>query len=206
MMKKTVLRKKKIAVISKRRNVSDFFRLEADNCSCLVSVMSVMPHTPEEYDVVIVDTEGGYTIPQVGNIYRIISDGEESDDNTFFWPVAVESVRRIFEGYIAEAAATVMERDSSALCLIGEREKAVIHKEHTIPLTESEYKVLMRLGEADGQPVSREELRAVLGAEDGNITDVYICHLRRKLEVPFGTRIIETVRLRGYRLTVKIKV
>lgn len=205
-MEKTVLRKRKIAVISKRRNVSDFFRLEAESCSCLVSVMSVMPHTPEEYDAVIVDTEGGYTIPQAHNIYRIISGGDELGENTFVWPVSVESVRKIFEGYIAESASTVKDQDSSVLCITGEKEKAVIYKEHTIPLTESEYRVLMRLGEAEGMPVSREELRAVLGAEDGNIADVYICHLRRKLEVPFGTRIIETVRLRGYRLTVKIKV
>lgn len=204
-MEKTVLRKRKIAVISKRRNVSDFFRLEAESCSCLVSVMSVMPHTPEEYDAVIVDTEGGYTIPQAHNIYRIISGGDELGENTFVWPVAVESVRKIFEGYIVESASTVRDRDSSVLCITGEKEKAVIYKEQTIPLTESEYRVLMRLGEAEGMPVSREELRAVLGAEDGNIADVYICHLRRKLEVPFGTRIIETVRLRGYRLTVKIK-
>ena len=37
---------------------------------------------------------------------------------------------------------------------------------------------------------------------DPNIVEVYVSHLRRKLDEPFGRHTIETVRGHGYRLTV----
>jgi DNA-binding response OmpR family regulator len=37
-------------------------------------------------------------------------------------------------------------------------------------------------------------------AGDPNIVEVYIRHLRRKLDEPFGRSTIQTVRLVGYRL------
>ena len=45
-------------------------------------------------------------------------------------------------------------------------------------------------------------LEAVWGASfdgDPNIVEVYVGHLRRKLDEPFGRRSIETVRGEGYR-------
>ena len=38
---------------------------------------------------------------------------------------------------------------------------------------------------------------------DPNIVEVYVCHLRRKLDEPFGRTSIETVRGAGYRLRVE---
>jgi two-component system, OmpR family, response regulator len=52
--------------------------------------------------------------------------------------------------------------------------------------------------------VSKEELLAKVWGSDFlgnvNIVEVYVRHLRRKLESPFGRKIVETVRGRGYRL------
>jgi two-component system, OmpR family, response regulator len=52
--------------------------------------------------------------------------------------------------------------------------------------------------------VSKEDLLAEVWGHDFlgdvNIVEVYIRHLRKKLELPFGRKIIETVRGLGYRL------
>jgi UDP-N-acetylenolpyruvoylglucosamine reductase len=48
-------------------------------------------------------------------------------------------------------------------------------------------------------PKNIEELSALLNANESNEGQVYICHLRRKLEHAFGLRLIRTVRNWGYR-------
>jgi len=57
-----------------------------------------------------------------------------------------------------------------------------------------------------GQIVPKAALQEALGAatEGGvvttNILEVYVCHLREKLEKPLARRIIITVRGKGYRM------
>ena len=207
MNEKAVLRKKKIAVISKRRNVSDFLRLEAESCSCAVSVMSVVPTELSGFDVVIIDDDGSYIISDESeNIYRINSDGAMDDERTFTWPVPVERIRGIFEGYVIENAEKAGESEGAVIYLSQEKERTVIYKNRRIEFTESEWKVFECLYEANGEAVSRDALKELFLADEGNITDVYICHLRRKLEEPFGARIIRTVRGKGYSLLAKVRM
>ncbi len=70
-----------------------------------------------------------------------------------------------------------------------------------IPLTPTEAALLGCLLEhraaSPGEPVPRAALAALIDG-GGNSLDVYICHLRRKLEKPVGRRMIGTVRGRGY--------
>lgn len=204
---KTVLRKKKIAVISKRRRVSDFLRLEAESCSCAVSVMSVVPPELSEFDVVIIDDDGSHIISEVkDHIYRIVPDGGETNERAFTWPVPVENIRGIFEGYVTESADNTEERDGTVIYLPKKSERTVIYKNRRIEFTESEWKVFECLYNADGGAVSRDALMKLFDTEEGNITDVYICHLRRKLEAPFGVKLIKTLRGKGYSLSAKVKV
>ena len=48
-------------------------------------------------------------------------------------------------------------------------------------------------------------LNKIFDVTDGNIVDVYIHHLRKKLEEPFSRKIIYTVRSKGYKTTAKLK-
>ncbi len=80
------------------------------------------------------------------------------------------------------------ERDTSSVVLRGK----------SIKLSDYEYKTLELLCKNSGKCVSRAKLTETLGGLDGNIADVYICHLRKKLEAPFGIKIITTVRNKGY--------
>lgn len=73
-----------------------------------------------------------------------------------------------------------------------------------VDLTARETEVLAHLIERAGETVGKAELLdAVWGSAfrgDPNIVEVYVAHLRRKLDEPFARHSIETVRGAGYRL------
>ena len=68
-------------------------------------------------------------------------------------------------------------------------------------LTETEHTVLQALYDQRGQTVPRDTLCRLLGNEtNAKLADVYICLLRKKLEVSGTPRMLFTVRGLGYRL------
>ena len=83
---------------------------------------------------------------------------------------------------------------------VSELDKAAVWGNQLIPLSDNEYKVLSLLCENRREVVERERIYAELGAEDGNMGDVYICHLRRKLDNKLGIKLIYTIRGKGYML------
>ena len=78
--------------------------------------------------------------------------------------------------------------------------KNAIWGDTKIPLSENEYKILSALCANRGKIVEREKIRSILAFEDGNMGDVYICHLRRKIDNKLGLKLIYTVRGKGYML------
>ena len=74
----------------------------------------------------------------------------------------------------------------------------------SVDLTARETEVLAYLLDHPDETVGKGDLlEAVWGEDfngDPNIVEVYVGHLRRKLDEPFGSRSIETVRGVGYRL------
>jgi two-component system OmpR family response regulator len=82
--------------------------------------------------------------------------------------------------------------------------RAVRRGDVPIGLTAKEFAILEILAARAGDTVHRRELLARCWdhAFDGdpNVLDVYIRYLRRKIDLPFGLRSIETVRGVGYRL------
>lgn len=73
-----------------------------------------------------------------------------------------------------------------------------------IDLTSREFSVLEHLMRHCGQVLSKRDLIAGVWNDDfegdPNIVEVYVGHLRRKVDRPFGRAAIETVRGAGYRL------
>lgn len=76
--------------------------------------------------------------------------------------------------------------------------------ETEVELTSREFAVLLHLIRHRGQVLSKREVIAGVWDDDfegdPNIVEVYVGHLRRKLDRPFGRTAIETVRGAGYRL------
>ncbi len=75
-----------------------------------------------------------------------------------------------------------------------------IYGEMKFPLSEYEYKTLSLLCEKRGEVVSREDIARLLQFDSGNMGDVYICHLRKKIDNTLGIKLITTVRGKGYML------
>jgi two-component system OmpR family response regulator len=85
--------------------------------------------------------------------------------------------------------------------------RTATHDDEEIPLTAREFALLEYLMRRDGNVASKSEiLDHVWGmdfAGDPNVIEVYIGYLRRKIDQPFGTELIRTVRGAGYRLTAE---
>lgn len=77
-----------------------------------------------------------------------------------------------------------------------------------VPLTRREFDLLVYLVENSGLVVSRETILASVWGYDyyggDNVVDVYIRYLRAKIDEPFSTRLIHTVRGVGYTLREEI--
>lgn len=75
--------------------------------------------------------------------------------------------------------------------------------EYSVSLSYREFALLGRLLAANGEVVPKGELDALLGSHESNMTETYICRLRRKTEKVLGMRLIESVRGVGYRYRAK---
>jgi DNA-binding response OmpR family regulator len=75
---------------------------------------------------------------------------------------------------------------------------------HLVALTAREWELLEALARRPGEVVAKHELLdEVWGHDfegDGNVVEVYVGYLRRKVDDPFGRRSLQTVRGHGYRL------
>ena len=75
-------------------------------------------------------------------------------------------------------------------------------RECSVELSAKEVEVMAYLMKARGSVPKADLLAGVWGSDfvgGANIAEVYVSHLRKKLEGPFGRRVIETVRGTGYR-------
>ncbi|EWS80904.1 transcriptional regulator [Brachybacterium phenoliresistens] len=83
--------------------------------------------------------------------------------------------------------------------------RRVVRGDTEITLTAREMSVLDFLLRRRGEVVTKREVIANVWGEDfegdPNIVEVYIGHLRRKIDRPFGRAALETVRGTGYRLS-----
>ncbi len=81
-------------------------------------------------------------------------------------------------------------------------------RDHEVTLTAREFEVLEFLVRRPGEVLSKADILAGVWDfdfdGDPNIVEVYVRHLRKKIDEPFGRRSIETVRGAGYRLVADI--
>ena len=117
-------------------------------------------------------------------------------------PFLVEDLKKLIKEIVSESAynedlasektAITFDRGSLSVYLDGSK----------VALSLNEYAVLRKLYENKNSPVSRSELNEVLSSSGGNMCDVYICHLRSKLESGGNKKYVFTVRGKGYMLKI----
>ena len=205
------MREIRIAIVSKRVALSRFFELEAERFGIDVTVYDKASTDLSEFDMCILDTEDLRRMPSLlPKRVLLISDGEgidtsDSDVMRMGYPASIKDIdliyaRLAFGEQSRESDKTPEESVKERIYFYRELENTVRYKDRNIQLSDHEIKLLARLCESSGEPVSREELNRLLGADSGNIADVYICRLRRKLESGDGKRVIFTVRSAGYKI------
>jgi len=201
------MKKRRIALLSKNKTLTRFFELEAKMQDIELCVFDRIPEDIFVFSTVVVDID---TIRQGVNadprsmiyISGEISSSELFDGvNVLTWPLSIVEMRKIFfeEKDIEQEC---VYSGSKTITFCKGIDNVIKYSGKVIPLTEIEATVLKALCENKGEAVSRERLNLLLGAQDGNIVDVYICKLRKKLEDPEVSRVIYTVRGSGYKIVV----
>jgi len=118
----------------------------------------------------------------------------------FSFVVLLARLRALTRRGAAERPAVLQVGDlrldpGSHRCFVGDSE---------IELTPTEFSVLQVFLRRPGQVLSKAEILEACWdwafEGDPNIVEVYVHHLRRKIDLPFGRARIETVRGAGYRL------
>ncbi len=80
------------------------------------------------------------------------------------------------------------------------QKREAVFGSHIIPLSPAEAEVLKCLCDNRGEVVSRDKLSELFEKPEGNISDVYICKLRNKIDNTLGIKFIYTVKGVGYML------
>lgn len=206
----------KICVVSRDRDFASFFSLEAQACSCSVITLEAPPEETEHYALIILDDRVGYCFASDCQVITVLAgdrkklEKKETSGILYWnWPVSIKTVRKTYEalfGTNEELVPNVNETDTreETVFLFSDGSYRILYKNQVISLTENEWRILHTLGEAKGNPISRAQLSTLLSSNAGNAVDVHICHLRKKIEGPFGKRLILTVRNRGYLLKANI--
>lgn len=140
-----------------------------------------------------------------GDLDQVESFTGGADDyvtKPFSFAVLVARIHALMRRGAPERPATLQAGDLT----LDPAARRVMRDKTEIELTSREFAVLEYLLRHAGQVRSK---RQVLGnvwdddfEGDPNIVEVYVGHLRRKIDRPFGREAIETVRGAGYRLAV----
>ena len=202
-----------LAIVSKRRELIRFFELEALNCGFEVSSFDKSPAELSCFDLLIIDTAVTPRAPTIfeGRVIFITDEENSTPDGAecLSYPIPVDTLRYVYEqmlyGERAVERTVIRDEKDDRIFFYRDHNDTVGYKGRSITLSDHERTILTRLCECSGEPVSREELNALLGASGGNIADVYVCRLRKKLEDIDGRRVIFTVRSKGYKIVADME-
>ena len=199
---------KQIAVISTNSTLLRFFELELRLLGCSVQGYHKMPPHTEAYDCILVDTD---TVRHYTSHHaKVITVSQKQffapDEGRLSWPASVEQIDALLQH--RESGATHTHEDNSAenvLWIQDRNRRQIRYENEIITLSQGEFDLLTHLANDEKKPVDRESLLRLFGTDEGNIADVYVCHLRKKLEQMCDRRVIETVRGVGYCLKISLK-
>ena len=194
------------AIISANALLARFFELELAGIGISTVAFSKQDPLTADFDFAIVDID---TVNNINGIYSCptITVSRGNADANLPWPATIERIREIC-GAICNVEIPAVRlsnhQHDGLVCIIDREGCTVALDNRQIKLTQNELILLELLCNARGDTVARETIMEHLGAIDGNISDVYICHLRKKLEADSGKRLIFTVRGQGYRTVLEL--
>ena len=205
----------KIAIISKNKSLSRLFELEALNMGISVRTFERTAVSAFDCALTIIDID---TVEVFASI-DVTKTAFISAKNVFpsfcdkciklSWPILADDIHKIYEDYKNQTRSlnkkdiTEVDDHSDVIVFYKNSPNTVRYGQRNVSLSQNEVKMLTLLCENVGNMVSKEDLKRALGSKDeanGNLTEVYIYKLRKKLEASFGKRLIFTVRSYGYKI------
>lgn len=202
----------RIAVITENEEIADFFKLELNLFNIAVDVLGSAEGLEEEYPFAVVDTDT-CQMPENCQFPVVPLSGSYTtrmtkDDIRLGWPPLLTDIQRLSGVMLADVDLSGIQlavTDGDVYISMDEGRLEAELDGCVIKLSKNEYVILRELCEYSGKTVKRERIMELLGATEGNISDVYICHLRRKLEANSVRRLIFTERGKGYYTVLRKK-
>ena len=149
---------------------------------------------------------------------QCVSEEVQRFENTVFivksgeaLPEGRSGFRRPFliEGFISEITKLLFSEEKTEAppsLTVDKKHRVARYGRLSVPLTETELKLLVLLYENRGKTVLYEDITQRVWdgrtAENSNVSAVYVNYLRKKLDEKFGKRFIFSVRGKGYVLKI----
>ncbi len=199
----------KALILSKNKRLSRFFSIEAENFDFTTVSFERNISDASQYFLSIIDTDTIKDIPQVPSRFTIFVSANGSSKKDYLgeflcvkYPIRINELRKIFADAKQSGAGhlSAQNNDSEKIYFYENSNNVVTYNGQNILLSETEIKLLTKLCQATPNAVSHNEIQEIFESKVGNAETVYICKLRKKLEEPFGKKIIFTVRGEGYKI------
>ena len=208
----------KIALITNNDRLARFFELELTLLPYELNIFSTVTMLDAKYDCIVIDSD---TVEDIvsGSVCPVITVSSRFDSRDIFpqsrtctlpWPVSICEIGKVLRAieldvFDESTAENHSGRAYNTVYVVDRDTNSVMVENLHLRLTPSEFAVLEVLCASSGKLVERGQISELLGAPDSNIVDVYICRLRKKLEVPLNRKVIFAERGRGYRTILTIK-
>ena len=200
-----------IAIVSKNKLLARLVELEVISAGASPTVLEGVPKNVADYSILVLDSDTEALSTPLGDceLITVTSSLQSGGDrvNTLRYPFLLGELRALISGNSPQGGKPGNSTSArNAATIYADREKRTVEISGIrVSLSEYEFRVLARLCEASGRAVSRSELEALFdGTVGGNMADVYICHLRKKLSAACDTKVIHTVRGAGYMTNYKM--
>lgn len=201
----------KIAVITENLELANFYKLELMYRGFEVELFSSISDMGDGYIMSIIDvdtyTSNKKPFCRSVSVSSLINTDITPDACSLVWPTPIADIDMLCKTFMFGEMGSdhgVRFEDTPVLLADSQNSTIILDRE-TIRFTKNEFKILMELCKESGKTVKRERIMEILDADSGNISDVYIYHLRKKLEGQNKKRLIFTERGVGYRTFLKLK-
>ena len=192
------MREKKAAVISGDSLLLTLAKSELLLLDIEVETYKNTPKSLDGYDVVVLDGKDAGLFPTCdAKIKLSVRNTVSGATDTIDFPFLLEEFRKKVTVGVKESAPA--EQKTAKNVIFSDKKSLTVRLfETSVKLSQSEFLVLEALCKKSGEYIPLSELNSMLGATEGNIAAVYVCHLRRKLEAPLGIKLIFTSGGKGY--------
>lgn len=200
------MRTKKIIIISASEAIRNFFTLEAINLGLYAESFEKFERTHNDlsdYDLLIIDKD---TIKQkpLNSAKKEMSVSSSGKNTDITYPISVHDLKDIYINIIQNNIEKneITSDDIDTITFLTSEKNIIIFRDKKYMLSDTEIKLLNYLCKNRERVISKKELDILLNADESNISNVYICKLRKKLESSFNRQFIVTVHAKGYKIIV----